>query len=178
MSVLWVLLPHGLDRCEDGPGVSFIDLFEICAFLVLTKDAYCPAVVACGGYQADGVREADAVASLLSTGHPHFRVYLETRSLNTIDQARNVLEIARENGFSEVRLLCWDKHERRAAWTFKRVFRGSGIEVRSIPVPAPYSATNYQRRLRGPVSWHAWNFLGWLATAKEFLLAPRQGNPA
>lgn len=173
MRTLWVLLPHGLEDIDGCPAISIIDWAEVIYLAEFTRMFDRPAVVVCGGYTVSGMREADALAYALPSG---LQVFLEIKSMNTIEQAENVLRIAKQNNFEKVSLLCWDKHEKRATWTFKRVFEGSGIEIKSTPVSAPYSKLNYQGRLHGPFRWHFWNFLGWVATVKELALSPSGGD--
>jgi len=174
MRTLWVLLPHGLEIFDGLVSISIIDQAEVAYLVELTAAFEKPAVVACGGFAVGGMKESDAFVHALPQGR--FRIYFETKSRNTVEQAQKVLVIARQNSYEKVVLVCWGKHVRRAIWTFERVFVNSGIEVNSASVPAPYSRLNRQKRLHNPVRWHVWNFLGWVAAIKDLVLSPQRGG--
>lgn len=174
MKTLWVLLPHGLENTDGLVSISVIDRAEVAYLIELTAAFKRPSVVACGGFAVGGMKESDAFVHALPQGK--FRIYFETKSRNTVEQARRVLAIAKRNDYEKVVLICWDKHIRRAAWTFRQIFAGSRVEVKSTSVPAPYSKLNRQKRLRDPFHWHVWNFLGWVATIKELYLSSNKGG--
>ena len=52
-----------------------------------------------------------------------FEIYSE----NSYEEAENVLELMRKQGWSSVLAVSDPPHMRRLAWTWERVFKGSGL---------------------------------------------------
>ena len=74
---------------------------------------------------------------LIDLGVPEDQILVETRSINTTQNARYSAEILREHGFTQPILVTSAFHMKRAVLNFKK----QGIDV--VPYPADYQVTHH-----------------------------------
>ncbi|HEX8336244.1 MAG TPA: YdcF family protein [Pyrinomonadaceae bacterium] len=94
-----------------------------------------------GGVPAEAVRVLDALPT------------------NTYDEAAAARAYAAERGFGSLLVVTSSHHSRRALWTWRRVFRGSGVRVGLEPAGGA----------RTPGDWTWWlSAAGWRQVAGEY----------
>lgn len=102
-----------------------------------------------------------AAAELAAAGVPSEQVELIPQAVaNTYEEARVVREYATQRGLRSLLVLTSAYHSRRAWWTWREVFRGSGIELGIETAPA-------DSHTPAPVSWWL-SVRGWRAVAAEY----------
>jgi uncharacterized SAM-binding protein YcdF (DUF218 family) len=103
-----------------------------------------------------------AAAELARAGVPSADVEVLPQTVSsTHDEALLVREYARERGLRSIMLVTSGYHSRRALWTFRRAFEGSGVEVGIEPV-APGGQTP------SPGTWWL-SPRGWQSVAGEYV---------
>ena len=103
-----------------------------------------------------------AAAELASAGVPGADVEVLPQTVSsTHDEALLVREYARERGLRSIMLVTSGYHSRRALWTFRRAFEGSGVRVGIEPV-APGEQTPT------PGTWWL-SPRGWQTVAGEYV---------
>lgn len=101
-----------------------------------------------------------AAAELRRGGVPAEAVrVLDARPTSTHDEAEAVRAYVEGRGLRSLLVVTSAYHSRRALWTWRRVFRGSGVEVGLEPAPAGR---------RTPAAWSWWlSPEGWREVAGE-----------
>jgi uncharacterized SAM-binding protein YcdF (DUF218 family) len=85
---------------------------------------------------------------------------LDARPTNTQDEADAVRAYAAGRGFRSLLVVTSSYHSRRALWTWRRVFRGSGVEVGLEPAQGA----------RTPGAWTWWlSAAGWRQVGGEYV---------
>lgn len=85
---------------------------------------------------------------------------LDARPTNTHDEAEAVRAYAAGRGLRSLLVVTSPYHSRRALWTWRRVFRGSGVEVGLEPAEAA----------RAPGAWSWWlSAAGWRDVGGEYV---------
>lgn len=85
---------------------------------------------------------------------------LDARPTNTRDEADAVRAYAAANGLRSLLVVTSSYHSRRALWTWRRVFRGSGVRVGLEPAEGA----------RTPGAWSWWlSAAGWREVAGEYV---------
>jgi uncharacterized SAM-binding protein YcdF (DUF218 family) len=103
-----------------------------------------------------------SVEELRRAGVPAQSIEVLPRAVNsTYDEAVLLREYATARGVGSLLVITSGYHSRRALWTLRRVFRGSGVEVGLSAAPAG-------RQTPAPSTWwlSAW---GWHLVAGEYL---------
>ena len=125
-------------RCERG--------------LELWRDGLSGELILCGGRGGDEpCTEAFAMAEYLrARSVPGARLYLEDRSVNTVENLRNAQRIMAEEGWSSAILVTSDYHLQRALW----LARDLGMDVCGAAAKSnPRPMKRVKARLRECVSW-------------------------
>ncbi len=101
-----------------------------------------------------------AAAELRRGGVPAESIkVLDARPTSTYDEAEAVRAYAAERGLRSLVVVTSAYHSRRALWTWRRVFRGSGVEVGLEPAEGA----------RTPGAWTWWlSAAGWRQVAGEY----------
>lgn len=85
---------------------------------------------------------------------------LDARPTNTHEEAEAARAYAAERGFRSLLVVTSSYHSRRALWTWRRVFHGSGVEVGLEPAEGA----------RTPGAWSWWlSAAGWREVAGEYV---------
>jgi uncharacterized SAM-binding protein YcdF (DUF218 family) len=135
--------------------------------LTLWRDGFAPLMLVSGSDQAD-----DLARGLALSGVPGGDLRVESRSVNTHENARNSAAILKANGLSEVLLVTSAIHMRRAA----ACFRHEGIAVSPVPaddgharlavapawLPRRDALTLTARCLREYLALWVYHWRGWL----------------
>lgn len=88
-------------------------------------------------YEDTGAEAKIARRMLIDLGVPEDQILVETRSINTTQNARYSAEILREHGFTQPILVTSAFHMKRAVLNFEK----QGIDV--VPYPADYQVTHH-----------------------------------
>jgi uncharacterized SAM-binding protein YcdF (DUF218 family) len=100
-------------------------------------------------------------AELLRAGVPSDKVERLTQVVtSTYDEALMVREYALQQGLRSLLVVTSAYHSRRALWTWRRVFQGSGIEIGLSAAPTGEQSPN-------PFGWW-WHPRGWAMVAGEY----------
>ena len=179
--VLWPLAAWGaalslVARAETGKADALVVLSGSAAYAEraaaaarLYRDGRAPLVLLTNDGVLGGWSEAEqrnprfvelAAAELRRGGVPEEAVrVLDARPTSTHDEAEAVRAYAEGRGLRSLLVVTSAYHSRRALWTWRRVFRGSGIVVGLEPAPAG--------RLT-PAAWSWWlSAEGWREVAGE-----------
>lgn len=81
---------------------------------------------------APGGATAAMVRQALRAGVPRARLLVEDASTSTLDNARHTARLMRAHGLRRAIVVTSPYHTRRAAWTFRSVFRPQGLQVRVL----------------------------------------------
>ena len=102
-----------------------------------------------------------AAAELRRGGVPAESIkVLDARPTSTYDEAEAVRAYAAERGLRSLVVVTSVYHSRRALWTWRRVFRGSGVEVGLEPAEGA----------RTPGAWSWWlSAAGWRQVGGEYV---------
>jgi len=98
--------------------------------LGLYREGYAPKIVLTGLEHGNAVPPANLTwraEFLVAQGVPKSALRLEVYSQNSYEEAENVLALMRRQGWRTVIAVSDPPHMRRLAWTWGRVFRGSGL---------------------------------------------------
>ncbi len=97
--------------------------------LALYREGYAPKIVLTGlerGRDSPPANLTWRAEFLVARGVPRSALRLEVYSENSYEEAENVLELMRKQGWKTVLAVSDPPHMRRLAWTWHRVFKGSG----------------------------------------------------
>ena len=99
--------------------------------LALYRDRYAPTIVLTGlehGNSAPPANLTWRAEFLIARGVPKSALRFEVYSENSYEEAANVLALMRKQGWRRVIAVSDPPHMRRLAWTWKRVFEGTGLQ--------------------------------------------------
>jgi uncharacterized SAM-binding protein YcdF (DUF218 family) len=98
--------------------------------LALYRDGYAPKIVLTGLEHGNAAPPANLtwrVEFLIANGVPRSALRLEEYSQNSYEEATRVLALMRKQRWRSVIAVSDPPHMRRLAWTWRRVFEGSGV---------------------------------------------------
>jgi uncharacterized SAM-binding protein YcdF (DUF218 family) len=129
-----IVLGGGLDdRAPDLTGIGIpspVMLERIVAATRLQKRLHVPVIVSGGGYSHQKISEAEVTERyLVDLGVPPEKILLETKSRDTIENARNTKEICDRIGFKNPVLVTSSYHLKRALLSYRKV------EMQVFPFP-------------------------------------------
>jgi uncharacterized SAM-binding protein YcdF (DUF218 family) len=121
-----ILLGGGIDdRAPDLTGIGIpspVMLERTVAAVRLQKRLHVPVIVTGGGYAHQKISEAEVVQRyLVDLGVPPEKILLETKSRDTIENARNTKKICDRIGFKNPVLVTSSYHLKRALLSFRKV---------------------------------------------------------
>jgi len=130
-----ILLGGGMDdRAPDLTGIgipSQVMLERIVAAARLQKRLHVPVIVSGGGYPHQKISEAEVTQRyLVDLGVPPEKIFLETKSRDTIENAKYTKNICDRIGFQNPVLVTSSYHLKRALLSFRKV----GMQVFPFPV--------------------------------------------
>ena len=99
--------------------------------LALYRDGYAPRIVLTGLERGNAAPPANLTwraEFLVAQGVPRSALRLEVYSENSYEEATNILALMRKQGWRTVIAVSDPPHMRRLAWTWGRVFKGSGLK--------------------------------------------------
>jgi uncharacterized SAM-binding protein YcdF (DUF218 family) len=103
----------------------------------LFRAGYAPNVLLTGFAYVSGGRPALLqdwrVRRLVHYGVPEDSIRIDYRSLTTLDEAVNTLDLMKKNGWRRALVVSDPPHLRRLAWLWDRAFDGSGFEYQLVP---------------------------------------------
>jgi uncharacterized SAM-binding protein YcdF (DUF218 family) len=104
----------------------------------LFKDGLAPFIIISGGINNPpySYPAATMLPKLLELGIPENSVILEDKSMNTRDQAINIMEMAKVKGWKRIILVASHYHQYRAYATFLRAMQEAAINIEIINAPA------------------------------------------
>jgi|GEM_PF-6349683 len=94
---------------------------------------------------------------------PSLQVIEENESLNTLEGARAVRQIALANGITGLRVIGESFHIKRIKSTYRAIFKDSGVTLQFYDVKTPFGP-NGQERLTSGWRWWPWEILARIAT--------------
>ena len=98
--------------------------------LGLYREGYAPKIVLTGLERGSASPPANLTwraEYLVARGVPKSALRFEIYSENSFEEAANILELMRKQGWRTVIAVSDPPHMRRLAWTWHRVFKGSGL---------------------------------------------------
>ena len=104
----------------------------------LFKDGWAPRVVVSGGINNPGYGSfpSDKMKKkLIQAGIPGNKIMVEERSLNTRDQAVEILKLAKNKGWKTIILVASHYHQLRAYLTFLQEMKKSKTRIKIINAP-------------------------------------------
>lgn len=105
----------------------------------LFKDGWAPLVLFSGNYdnrQMGAFPAAECVAKLIQLGVPASAIEVDYKSLNTRDQAVEVLTLGAERGWKRILLVATHYHQYRAFLTFLQVLGEKNLKIDIVNAPA------------------------------------------
>lgn len=103
--------------------------------VALYHEGYAPVLLMSGGPSEANIPLAELMrAQALKEGVPEKNILLETRSLDTGEDALFTKEIILKKGFRSILLVTSPYHSRRALMIFRKVYAGCGVKIVSFPV--------------------------------------------
>jgi len=109
--------------------------------LDLYRDGYAPKIVLTGLEHGDAAPPANLTwraEFLVARGVPRSALRFEVYSQNSYEEAANVLALMRQQGWHSVIAVSDPPHMRRLAWTWKRVFKDSGLRYALVASAAEW----------------------------------------
>jgi uncharacterized SAM-binding protein YcdF (DUF218 family) len=104
--------------------------------LALYREGFAPTIVLTGlerGSAAPPHTLTWRAEFLAARGVPKSALRFEVESRNSYTEATNVLELMRKTGWRSVIVVSDPPHMRRLAWTWERIFKGSGLNYVLVP---------------------------------------------
>lgn len=122
-------------------------------------------IIVQGGFSFQGgPKEAELMARRLQNGPwKPSRIIEEKESLNTLEGAKAILQIAKRERLEELYIIAQSFHIRRVAFTYRWVFRRSGIELRFSEAHTKFGP-NSQKRLTSWWRWWPWEIAATIGT--------------
>ena len=115
--------------------------------LDLYRGGYAPTIVLTGLEHGNAAPPANITwraEFLAARGVPRSALRFEVASRNSYTEATNMLGLMRQQGWRSVLVVSDPPHMRRLAWTWERIFKGSGLHYVLVPSSAPWwSAGNW-----------------------------------
>ena len=121
------------------------------------RSGRCAACIVCGGRGKNEPETEAAVmrAFLLNRGVPQERVFVEDRSMNTIENLRNAREIMKAQGLRRAAVVTSDYHLTRALW----IARDLGIDANGVAARGPKRPAHILKsRISETGSWFLYLF--------------------
>ena len=109
--------------------------------LSLYRDGFAPKIVLTGlerGRASPPANLTWRAEYLMGRGVPKAALRFEIYSENSYEEAENVLELMRRQGWSSVIAVSDPPHMRRLAWTWARIFKGSGLRYALVASAAQW----------------------------------------
>jgi uncharacterized SAM-binding protein YcdF (DUF218 family) len=109
--------------------------------LALYREGYAPKIVLTGlerGRNSPPANLTWRAEFLVARGVPRSALRLEIYSENSYEEAENVLELMRKQGWKTVLAVSDPPHMRRLAWTWHRVFKESGLSYMLVASAAQW----------------------------------------
>ena len=109
--------------------------------LGLFKEGYAPKIVLTGlerGRASPPANLTWRAEYLIARGVPKSAVRFEIYSENSYEEAQNILELMKKQGWRTVIAVSDPPHMRRLAWTWHRVFKGSGLSYALVASSAQW----------------------------------------
>jgi uncharacterized SAM-binding protein YcdF (DUF218 family) len=109
--------------------------------LALYREGYAPKIVLTGLERGGASPPANLTwraEFLAARGVPRSALRFEIYSENSFEEAENVLELMRKQGWKTVLAVSDPPHMRRLAWTWHRVFKGSGLSYTLVASAAQW----------------------------------------
>jgi uncharacterized SAM-binding protein YcdF (DUF218 family) len=109
--------------------------------LGLYREGYAPKIVLTGLERGSASPPANLTwraEFLVSHGVPKSALRFEIYSDNSFDEAANILELMKKQGWRTVIAVSDPPHMRRLAWTWHRVFKGSGLSYALVASEAQW----------------------------------------
>lgn len=101
----------------------------------LYKKGFAPKMLMSGGPLQWHLTSAEWMRKqAISLGVPPGAIFIQDRSLSTLEDVLLTVPIIRENGYKSVLLVTSPTHSRRALWVFKKQLKKNSVEVLSAPV--------------------------------------------
>ena len=107
----------------------------------LYREGYAPIIVLTGlerGSAAPPARLTWRADFLAALGVPRSALRFEVRSRNSYEEATGILALMRKQRWQSVIVVSDPPHMRRLAWTWERVFQGSGLHYVLVPSAAEW----------------------------------------
>jgi len=104
-----------------------------------------------GGRLTSRLTEADLMyMEAVELGVPPSAVLLENRSESTYENAVNTKKIVLDRGIKSILLVTSNYHTRRSRFVFKRVFKGTAVEIVTVSAPDPkFSPSSWWKKHEG-----------------------------
>lgn len=109
--------------------------------LSLYRDGYAPKIVLTGLEHGNAAPPANLTwraEFLVAHGVPKSALRFEVYSDNSYEEATQVLALMRRQGWRTVVAVSDPPHMRRLAWTWRRVFQGTGLRYALVPSAAAW----------------------------------------
>ena len=109
--------------------------------LGLFREGYAPKIVLTGLEHGSASPPANLTwraEFLVARGVPKSALRFEVYSDNSFDEAENILEVMKKQGWRTVIAVSDPPHMRRLAWTWHRVFKGSGLGYTLVASEPPW----------------------------------------
>ena len=108
----------------------------------LYHQGYAPQVMLSGGEELQGNAISDLLGrQALTHGIPASALLFETASTSTYEQARNLRTIFEERHLRRAIVVTSSYHTRRTRYLFRKVFKGSPVEILVYPVQQDHFST-------------------------------------
>lgn len=147
-----VIIVLGAALSKDGRGLSPQSCANLERALALVAEWRSNTLLFVGGNGVGALTEADAMARCVADRW----VYVERRSHNTRTNALYALPIMRSQGWRHAIVVAQQWHARRVRATFRKQWRGSGVQFAVVKARSPYGGAS-QMRFAHFVSFLLWD---------------------
>ena len=158
-----VVIGIGIDLTQDGKKASPYSRAVALKCLHLFRQGKANNILLSGGYSLNTLTEAEAMAQVISRKVPKRRLFPETGSHRTPGNAQECLKIMKKHKWTSAILVAQQWHARRVKATFRKMWKGKGIDIYVVKAHSSYGGGS-QKRLDSFWRFFIWDSVSFLVS--------------
>lgn len=151
-----VVIGIGADVSKDGLRASPYSRAVALKAAELVKNGKAKYLLFTGGYSTGEITEAEAMAKEISGIVPSEKIFLETKSSRTYGNADYSLLLMNQHRWKTAIIVAQQWYARRARATFRKRWKGNGIQCFVVKAYSPYGGGS-QRRFNNFLYFLLWD---------------------